>query len=189
VTRWRAVGGRYSVDCSDAKEDRRLLQRRVAALLAVLLAMPAAGCSDGDGATTTLPTTTTAPDGPPNLLIDYRAEPDPPPLASRSRLVHVDLGILMDGNGKPRTLDEIQVNLFADTTYTAVIDDVGSNGGALTWAGHLEGVDLSDFTMIYTADTFIGHFASPQGIYEVKYVEDGVYRVVQVDQSQMPTEG
>lgn len=137
----------------------------------------------------TTTTTATAPDDPPNLLIDYRAEPDPPPLASRSRLVNVDLDVLMSSNDEPRSLEEIRVNLFADTTYVAVIDEIGEDAGGITWSGHLDGIDLSYFTMIYTASTFIGHFASPEGVYEVTYVEDGIYRVVQVDQSQMPTEG
>ncbi|MCJ7724930.1 MAG: hypothetical protein MUP76_00875 [Acidimicrobiia bacterium] len=134
------------------------------------------------------PTTTTGAGAAPALLIDSDATLTADPTAARARAVELDLDVLLGPDGKARSVDEITINLFPDTTYTGVITEVKTEGGAITWNGYLEGIEFSYFTMISTAGAFIGHFASPAGVYEVSYADQGVYRVVEIDQQSLPPE-
>jgi hypothetical protein len=111
----------------------------------------------------------------------------PPPHTVRSRLVKLNLSLLLDANGQPRNLapnSELALNLFPDVTYTGVIEDVQQEGDGYRWAGHLKDVENSQMYLVYTAGVFIGHFASPAGVYEVSNVGGDLYRIVIIDQSQ-----
>lgn len=101
----------------------------------------------------------------------------------RYRFVKVRLDILMDDSGQAREIGKVVANLFPDVIHTAVIQNVTQEGDGYTWSGYLEGVDYSYFTMVYTSGVFMGHFASPNGIYEVVYVEGDLYRVIMIDQT------
>jgi hypothetical protein len=189
-----------SGDGHNVQTKRRRTRPLRVALALWALSVPAAACTNGSvtstsaattsttGAVTASITTAVVADTVPALLIDHRDEPEPPPRASRSRLVEVDLGVLLDDESRPRGLEAFRLDLFDDVSYRAVIDGISDKGGVITWTGTLEGIEYSSFTMVHTASTFAANFASPQGVFEVTSVEDGVYRVTQVDQSQMPTE-
>jgi len=103
----------------------------------------------------------------------------------RFRFVRLNLDLLLDENGEARDLSpdyEITINLFADTLYTGIIEQVSVDAGATTWIGFLKDVAYSNLLMVHVSGAFIGHFASPAGIYEVSYVTGDVYRVIQIDQ-------
>ncbi|RJP49391.1 MAG: hypothetical protein C4557_11430 [Anaerolineaceae bacterium] len=108
------------------------------------------------------------------------------PHISRARFVTVSLGQLIDEAGEAREVRNITFNLFPDATYTGVIEQVEQAGDTISWSGVLEEVDLSYFTMVYTSGVFMGHFASPLGVYEVVFVEEGLYRVIEIDQTKFP---
>ena len=108
------------------------------------------------------------------------------PHIARSRPVKINLGLLIDETGQARPVKEIVVNLFPDTTYIAVIEQAEQAGDVYSWSGVLKGVEYSYFTMVYTSGAFMGHFASPLGIYETAYVRDDLYRVIQIDQQKLP---
>lgn len=158
-----------------------------------------AACSDGADASTTTPTTTlvtttagttTAGTGDaPDLFLDSDASLPADPAAARERPVELDLDVLLGPDGAARPIDEITINLFPDVAYTGVITETRAEGGSITWNGYLDGIEFSYFTMISTAGVFIGHFASPAGVYEVSFASEGVYRVVLIDQESLPTEG
>lgn len=105
---------------------------------------------------------------------------------ARWRVVQINLALLIDDAGQARDVKEITVNLFPDVTYTAVIEQVEQAGGVYSWSGYLKGVELSYFTMVYTSGAFMGHFASPLGVYEAAYAQGDLYRVIQIDQSKFP---
>lgn len=101
----------------------------------------------------------------------------------RYRFVKVRLEKLLDDSGQPRNVKRISINLFPDVIYTAVIEEVTQEGDSFTWSGYLEGVETSYFTMVYTSGVFMGHYASPNGVYEVVFVEGDLYRVIMIDQT------
>jgi hypothetical protein len=122
------------------------------------------------------------------LFIDTDAARELPaePQIVRSRFVKVNLALLLDEAGQARDVKEIALVLFSDVVYTGVIEQIEQNGDGLSWVGYLKDVEYSELTMVYTSGVFIGHFASPLGVYEVSIVDDGLYRVIMIDQSQFP---
>ncbi len=111
------------------------------------------------------------------------------PEVARSRAVKINQSLLLDTQGAARQLPpntEITLNIFPDTSYTPVIDQVEQEGDSYTWVGHLQGVDPSSVMIVYTAGVFMGHFASPQGIYEVSSAGDDLYQLIQIDQNKLP---
>lgn len=105
---------------------------------------------------------------------------------SRSRLVKVNQALLIDETGELRSVNEITLNLFPDAVYTGVIVQTDPSDDGYSWVGYLKDVESSQFTLIYTSGVFIGHFASPQGVYEVSSVGDDLYRIVMIDQTKLP---
>ncbi len=111
--------------------------------------------------------------------------PDEPHI-SRYRFVKLNLEQLLDETGQARNLKEVTFNLFSDVVYTGVIEQVEQSGDSVSWSGILEGVENGYFTMVYTSGVFMGHFASPLGVYEAVFVDDDLYRVIQIDQTKFP---
>jgi hypothetical protein len=112
--------------------------------------------------------------------------PDEPQIA-RSRYVTVDVGSLFNNNdGKPldkQSLPEVTLNLFPDTSYTGVLTNVKQDQWGTTWNGRLKGKQQGYFYLVVADDVFIAHVASAEGVYEVSWAGDGLYKVVQIDQS------
>ena len=120
------------------------------------------------------------------LEADAPAGLTPAPGASRSRVVKLNVSMLLDESGQARDLQpgaEIAVNLFPDVNYAGVIVEIQKQGDGCTWTGHLKDVPNSYMILVYTAGVFIGHFASPEGVYEVSRIEKNLYQIIQVDQS------
>ena len=111
------------------------------------------------------------------------------PVVTRARWVKINGSLLLNRRGEPRKLPEnaeITINLFPDTTYVGVIERVEEEGGSISWTGHLKDVETSELFIVYAADVFIGHFASPLGVYEVSNTGGDLYEVIQIDQSKLP---
>lgn len=111
----------------------------------------------------------------------------PAPHVARSRIVKLNLSLLLDEQGQARPLPpnaEITLSLFPDVNYTGVIEGMQQEGDGYTWTGHLKDVEYSQMYMVYTSGVFIGHFASPAGVYEVSNVGGDLYQIILIDQSQ-----
>ena len=119
----------------------------------------------------------------------------PPPASAaevRSRPVTIDRSQLLDEHGSPLPVDgsrRITLNLFPDVSYTGILEQVQQDGGTITWMGRLDGVPNGQFSIVWTAGVFAGHFASPAGICELSNVRGDLYRVIQIDQHKLPGEG
>lgn len=112
------------------------------------------------------------------------------PHIARSRFVKVNFALLLDDakqSSRLKTNSEIMLNLFPDVTYIGVIDHIEENGFDYSWSGHLKDVEFSELTIVYTGETFIAHFASPGGVYEVSNVGEDLYQVVLIDQTKLPS--
>ncbi len=166
---------------------RYWLKIKSSILIFCLFFVALSGCSGEPGVppleapTSALPTTSSS-----GLFIDTditRSFPAEPHI-SRSRLVKVNLPLLLDETGQANRIKEITLDLFSDVVFMGVIERIEQDGDGFSWAGYLKDVEFSELTMVYTSGVFLGHFASPLGVYEVSFVEADLYRVIQIDQSQ-----
>jgi len=109
---------------------------------------------------------------------------------ARSRLVRVNTSALFTQAGDAidaAMLPEISLNLFEDANFTGLVTKVQKTADSTTWIGTLKDVEMSNFYLLVNGDTFIAHVASTSGIYEVSTAPgtDGLYKVVQIDQSKL----
>jgi hypothetical protein len=179
------------------------LQLLLRIALVCVLALLASGCSGGQSALLPEPAATGLPPaetpaahpgtnlqtGPLFLDVDRQDTAPNKPAVARSRLAKINQGLLLDEQGAARPMPpnaEITLNLFPDTTYTAVIEEVQQEGDSYTWVGHLQGVDMSSVIIVYTAGVFMANIASPAGIYEASSVGEDIYQIVQIDQQKLP---
>lgn len=130
--------------------------------------------------------------GPPSLFGDA-ADVNPADFAAdaphilRSRFLTVDFAALFNDSGdayNKESLPEITLNLFPDTSYVGKVNAVKKDRWATSWRGRLEG-KAGYFYLVVSDGVFMAHIASPEGVYEVKFAADGLYKVVQLDHSQL----
>jgi Metallo-peptidase family M12 len=111
----------------------------------------------------------------------------------RTRFADVNLDLLssqVEGvPGRPVEVRNIRLNLFDDTSFTAVPDRIEATGtDSFAWTGHLEGIELSGVTLVVRDGVLAGNITIPGTSYELRYVESGVYSVNQIDPTAFPPE-
>jgi len=104
--------------------------------------------------------------------------------AVRQRFVTVNFGVL-DG---ARSGKSLELNLFSDVTFQAVIDERSSLGGRSVWTGHIEGVEFSQVTLVASDGQIAANVALPEAIYQATYAGNGVHAITQIDQGSFPNE-
>ena len=123
------------------------------------------------------------------LFLDAETSAEAPSAAyvARSRVVKINIPLLLDENGQARALTgkEITLNLFPDVNYTGVIEQVEENGDSNIWIGYLKNVEFSALTIILTEGVFIAKIASPDGVYEVSSIGGDLYRVILINQENL----
>lgn len=108
------------------------------------------------------------------------------PYVMRSRFVSVNLDLLIDAKGKARGADQlpqVSLNIFPDARFTGLVDKVEKSGATTSWTGALSEVEGGYFYLVVSEGVFIAHVASPEGVYEISSVGEGVYQAIQIDQS------
>ena len=130
------------------------------------------------------------PDSPVQALLDGSEDPT----ILRTRYAEVQFDLLPDPSRRVAEQAQpgqtILLNLFPDAVYTAVEDrlEAGFNG-AISWVGHLEGVELSEVTLVVdTNGIMAGNITFPGAAYQIRYVKPGIHAVHQIDQSRFPDE-
>lgn len=128
-------------------------------------------------------------EGPPGLITaapEARTVGDHPAHVVRDRLVRVGVDHLF-ANGRARgkaDLPRVRLDLFPDVSFIGEVTEVSTNGLGHSWVGDLAGVDDGYF-LIAEADGAVAiHVASPEGVYEVSPIGNGLYRTIEIDQSQ-----
>lgn len=130
-------------------------------------------------------TTTWAQAGPPALFADAPAtaasQRPSSDTAVRARDVAVQMDVL---RSTARTTGAtISLNLFADASFTTVIDRVDTVDSGFVSVGHIPDVDMSTVTLSVSGDAMYGSVFTPAAVYIVRPSSDGSYAVEQVDQS------
>lgn len=114
------------------------------------------------------------------------------PTVIRSRVVEINLDLLLRADGAPRDLaagSALALNFFNDATLVAVLDRVEpAYGGGFTWTGRVQDEPLSLVTLAVTDGVMAGNVSLPGRVFEVGYAGDGVHAVYEVDQSAFPPE-
>jgi hypothetical protein len=94
-----------------------------------------------------------------------------------------------------QTSDEqtIWLNLFDDTSFYVVIDEIGEmgDGDVSVWQGHIEGMPESEVTMTTTDGVMVGNIRTrdaQDNWYQIRYAGDEVQLIKQIDQTQFPEE-
>jgi len=124
----------------------------------------------------------------------FRPADEPPgvvapdkPTIMRSRYVTVNFGLLERADpGEPRT---IVLNLFEDATFTAILDEYEEpSAESYVWSGQIEGQEDSLVTMAVENDVMSANIAMHDIQYQVRFVDEGVHAIYQIDQSAFPPE-
>lgn len=110
------------------------------------------------------------------------------PAVVRSRHVSIRLDYL-DGKDLPEGAGSIGLNLFDNVYLTAVKDRFERrSGNQYTWVGHISGIEFSQVVIVVENGVVAGNITSPDGIYQIRFVGDGIHAVRKIDQSAFPRE-
>ncbi len=110
----------------------------------------------------------------------------PAQAVTRSRYVNVNFEEMGTAEAP---LNNIVLNLFDDTVYTAILEHTESGSPEATaWIGRLEGIPLSQVVLIKANGVLSGSVAMPHGIYEIRPITNDVYIIEDIDQALFPEE-
>ena len=107
----------------------------------------------------------------------------------RSRTVRVDFTQLGTRDSRSDAGTTLQLNLFDDASYRAVLDRIDPTPGGFVWVGHIAGVEMSTVSLATEDGVMSGSILTPEAAYEVRFAGVGLHSVVQIDQSAFPPEG
>jgi hypothetical protein len=82
----------------------------------------------------------------------------------------------------------LTLNLFADTRLVAVLDRVEQTETGYVWVGRLPGVELSRVTLAVTANIMAGSISTPDTIFVIRHVSDGVHVIQELNRGALPRE-
>lgn len=108
----------------------------------------------------------------------------------RSRAAAINFNVMngdigRQGGGMPA--ERLQLSLFPDTIFTAVFDRLEKNrSGSQSWIGHLDGVTMSNVTLVHQNGMMAGNISLPGASYQIRYLKDGIHSIRQIDHSRFP---
>ena len=113
------------------------------------------------------------------------------PTVMRGRFVNINFSQLSAKDGSPHNGfgEQLLLNPFEDTRFTAVLDKVQANpSGSYIWEGHLADVshDQTQVTLVVKDGIMVGKIAMPTAIYEIQYVGGDLHKIVQINQAAFP---
>jgi hypothetical protein len=108
----------------------------------------------------------------------------------RSRLVEVDFDRLAAAAASPNAAEgTLVLNLFDDVILTALPERVTTNPPhGFAWSGRIQGVELSQVTLVVRDGVLAANVATPGAMYQVRPAGGGVHVVRQIDQAAFPQE-
>ena len=84
--------------------------------------------------------------------------------------------------------EALLLNLFDDTSHTAILDRRETLTGGSAWVGHLPGRPGSTVTLVRVGEWLAGSIIMPGSTYSIRTVRPGVQEISEVDQSLFPQE-
>jgi peptidyl-Asp metalloendopeptidase len=91
-------------------------------------------------------------------------------LAVRSRYITIDFDALPGPLPRGRVAREpdLPLQLFPDIFINAVFDRFEPNAGGMSWVGHVEGVGMSNVTLVYRDGLLAGNIVMPGRVYSIR---------------------
>jgi hypothetical protein len=93
----------------------------------------------------------------------------------RSRTVRVDFPQLGTRDARADAGTTLQLNLFEDASYRAVLDRIDPTVGGFVWVGHIAGVEMSTVSLATEDAVLSGSILMPEGVYEIRFVGGGLH--------------
>src|SRR3970040_329628 len=115
---------------------------------------------------------------PPQDLALRQGEPPEGPEVMRSRYAGVDL----NAANNLQAGQSLVLRLFDDVIYTFIIDEVMSDGSQAKITGHIQDVNYSLAVMVAGDGRLVMDVFMPGGIYQVRRLGNGLYKIYQIDQ-------
>ena len=112
----------------------------------------------------------------------------------RSRLVEIDWAqvnfALGSAKGGVSQGTGLLLNLFQDVVLSAVPDRSEFRSPEnFTWNGHIDGIRESEITLVALSGVMAGNVRAAGRFFQIRYVENGVYAVREIDESSFPPDG
>ena len=123
--------------------------------------------------------------------IQFRAQSNSRSL--RSRHVKIDFDLLGDARGFRRAPQKgrqsLELNLFPDTSFTAVVDKIEPHPKGYSWIGQVQGVQDSIVILTVLDNVVAGNVTVSGTSYQIRHIEAGVHAIREVDPEAARPEG
>jgi hypothetical protein len=119
---------------------------------------------------------------PPSALPPLEEAQPPRSEVVRSRITGVDLRLAE----RQRAGGRMVLSFFEDAVYTLAVDEVVRAGGFTTLTGRIEELEDSLVALTIGGGQLVVDLIAPQGVFQVRFVTEGVYAIRQIDQSAFP---
>ncbi len=111
------------------------------------------------------------------------------PAVVRSRTVTTDFSLLAtevtSADAQPNPT--LTLNLFDNATFTAVRDRLEAlEGGGYAWSGHLEGIELSQVTLVVLDGVVSGSITLPGANYQIRPDANGFQIIQEINDAALP---
>ncbi len=111
----------------------------------------------------------------------------------RSRHVKIDFDLLGDARGFRRASQKgrqsLELNLFPDTSFTALLDKIEPHPKGYSWIGQVQGTPESIVILTITDGVMSGNISVSDTAYQIRHTEAGVHAIRQVDPEAARPEG
>ena len=125
-------------------------------------------------------------DAPSALAVPQGALPDRS--VRRSRVVTVDLTQLGNRDTAADRNTSLELNLFDDASFTAVLNRVDPAPRGFVWSGHVPAIPLSTVSFATEDGVVHGIVLTPESSYVVRFIGNGLYTIDEIDQGAFPPE-
>jgi hypothetical protein len=107
---------------------------------------------------------------------------------TRGRMVNIDFAAIKAGTAKNNAdvATTLSLNLFDDANFTAVLDRIDQIDGGFVWVGHLQGVEMSNVTLVIRHGQMAGNISMADHFFQVRYAGGSAHVVREIDQSLFP---
>jgi glucose/arabinose dehydrogenase len=106
----------------------------------------------------------------------------------RSRTAAVDLSKLGSRDISPDRTTTLELNLFEDTSLTAVLDRIDATARGFVWSGRIPAIPMSTVSLSTEDGVMHGIVFTPQSTYVVRFIANGQYAIDEIDPDAFPPE-
>jgi glucose/arabinose dehydrogenase len=126
------------------------------------------------------------PDAAASVSVLQGAAPDR--TVGRSRVVTIDFTQLGSQGVSADRNTSLELNLFADVSFTAALNRIDATARGFVWSGHIPAIPMSTVSLATDGGVMHGVVMTPDASYVVRYVGNGLHVIDEVDQNAFPPE-